>query len=634
MSKKSGAGKKLRALAEAAAAVAAESAPTAASRPAAFEPASFDPAGFEPAPFAPVVEPERAAAAAEPGPTDGPGPGSTDGLGPTDLPVPTDLPGLSGPEVPPAERPILLAPLSAPSLPRDPPPQDPDTALLTARLDRLDHVLAVVRDRSDPAIAASVADSVVTVRERLALGVDHTVVALVGGTGSGKSRLFNAIARLPFAQVGVLRPTTSKVSACVWGGQADSLLDWLEIASDHRLQRESALDGESEAALRGLVLLDLPDHDSIAPEHREVVDRLLPMVDLLVWVVDPQKYADDALHSGYLRRLVGHESAMLVLLNQIDTVPEDTVDVLRADVIHLLREDGLSGVPVEVSSARTGEGIATAREILATVVERHSVSAQRAVAEISDAASRLSTQLASYEPSGADLPVAAVVSGLADAVGLRAIAAAVAATVRTGGSTAPAFGAVQADTADLSRSRWLAHLGTGLPERWQLALGERIASSEEIRSSLAEHLAAVPLRVRHSRLGQVLTVLALVAGLGAVGALGWSMWTRSQVDTTGWMWPRLVIAGALALGALLLAVAARAGRAWSGRKRARAVDVAGRRELEALVEEHLAAPSRALLAEHREARIALGELSARYLSTGIPALEDSTADDVAPIRPA
>src|SRR5450759_4241188 len=485
MSKKSGAGKKLRALAEAAAAVAAESAPTAASRPAAFEPASFDPAAFEPAPFAPVVEPERAAAAAEPGPTDGPGPGSTDGLGPADLPVPTDLPGLSGPEVPPAERPILLAPLSAPSLPRDPPPQAPDTALLTARLDRLDHVLAVVRDRSDPVIAASVADSVVTVRERLALGVDHTVVALVGGTGSGKSSLFNAIARLPLAQVGVLRPTTSKVSACVWGGQADGLLDWLEIASDHRLQRESALDGESEAALRGLVLLDLPDHDSIAPEHREVVDRLLPMVDLLVWVVDPQKYADDALHSGYLRRLVGHESAMLVLLNQIDTVPEDTVDVLRADVIHLLREDGLSGVPVEVSSARTGEGIATAREILATVVERRSVSAQRAVAEISDAASRLSTQLASYEPSGADLPVAAVVSGLADAVGLRAIAAAVGAAVRTGGSTSPAFGAVQTDTADLSRSRWLAHVGTGLPERWQLVLGERIASSEEIRTSLA-----------------------------------------------------------------------------------------------------------------------------------------------------
>ena len=517
-----------------------------------------------------------------------------------------------------------------PSVPRLAPGSD--TALLAARLDRLDRVLGVVGKRSDPEIANSVAESVATVRERLSLGVDNTVVALVGGTGSGKSSVFNAVSRLQFAEVGVLRPTTSQVSACVWGTEADALLDWLAVSLDHRIQRESALDGEAEASLRGLVLLDLPDHDSIVPDHREVVDWLLPMVDLLVWVVDPQKYADDALHSGYLRRLVGHEAAMLVLLNQVDTVPADTIDVLRADVVHLLHEDGLSGVAVEVSSARTGEGIATIREILATVVERRSVSAQRAGAEISDAAALLSTQLASHEPSGADLPVAAVVVGLTDAVGLRAIAAAVGAAVRNGGSTAPAFGAVQADTVDLARSRWLAHVGTGLPERWQLALGERVASSEGIRDSLAVHLAAVPLRVGHSLLARVLTGLALVAGLGALGALGWSLWTRWQVDTTGWLWPRLAIAGALTLAALLLALAARVARAWAGRRRARAVESAGRRELEALVEEHLAAPSRAVLNEHRAARAALAALSIRQLSTGVPVLEESTADGMTPIR--
>ena len=536
-------------------------------------------------------------------------------------------------------QPEPLAPQSAPPTPPVPPmPSVPrlapgsDTALLAARLDRLDRVLGVVGKRSDPEIANSVAESVATVRERLSLGVDHTVVALVGGTGSGKSSVFNAVSRLQFAEVGVLRPTTSQVSACVWGTEADALLDWLAVSLDHRIQRESALDGEAEASLRGLVLLDLPDHDSIVPDHREVVDWLLPMVDLLVWVVDPQKYADDALHSGYLRRLVGHEAAMLVLLNQVDTVPEDTVDVLRADVVHLLHEDGLSGVAVEVSSARTGEGIATIREILATVVERRSVSAQRAGAEISDAAALLSTQLASHEPSGADLPVAAVVVGLTDAVGLRAITAAVGAAVRNGGSTAPAFGAVQADTVDLARSRWLAHVGTGLPERWQLALGERVASSEGIRDSLAVHLAAVPLRVGHSLLARVLTGLALVAGLGALGALGWSLWMRWQVDTTGWLWPRLAIAGALTLAALLLALAARVARAWAGRRRARAVESAGRRELEALVEEHLAAPSRAVLNEHRAARAALAALSIRQLSTGVPVLEESTADDMTPIR--
>ena len=43
-----------------------------------------------------------------------------------------------------------------------------------------------------------------------------------------------------------------------------------------------------------------------------------PMVDLLVWVVDPQKYADAALHERYLRPLAGHAAAMLVVLNQVD----------------------------------------------------------------------------------------------------------------------------------------------------------------------------------------------------------------------------------------------------------------------------------------------------------------------------
>ncbi len=110
------------------------------------------------------------------------------------------------------------------------------------------------------------------VRDRLALGVDHTVVALVGGTGSGKSTVFNALTGLDFAEVGVRRPTTSEVAACVWAHDATSLLDWLGVARDRRIERESELDGESQADLRGLVLLDLPDHDSIEAAHHAVVD--------------------------------------------------------------------------------------------------------------------------------------------------------------------------------------------------------------------------------------------------------------------------------------------------------------------------------------------------------------------------
>ena len=67
------------------------------------------------------------------------------------------------------------------------------------------------------------------------------------------------------------------------------------------------------------MLLDLPDFDSVEAAHRVEVDRLVAVVDLLVWVVDPQKYADGSLHEHYLRPLAPHREPMLVVLNQADT---------------------------------------------------------------------------------------------------------------------------------------------------------------------------------------------------------------------------------------------------------------------------------------------------------------------------
>ena len=252
------------------------------------------------------------------------------------------------------------------------------TRELTRRVEQVEEALHVGGERLDPAVAARIAVSVAQVRERLELGVDHTIVALLGGTGSGKSSLFNAVCGLEFADVGVKRPTTSAVSACVWGEGGEALLDWLGVDVDRRIERESLLDGETEVPLRGLVLLDLPDHDSIAPAHRVVVDRLVPMADLLVWVVDPQKYADDALHSGYLRHLVGHEASMVVVLNQVDTLGPDVRDELVVDLARLLVEDGLEGVAIRTASARTGEGVPELRDQLAAVVARRSVAAERA----------------------------------------------------------------------------------------------------------------------------------------------------------------------------------------------------------------------------------------------------------------
>ncbi len=135
-------------------------------------------------------------------------------------------------------------------------------------------------------------------------------MVLAGGTGSGKSSLFNALAGAQFSPSGVLRPVTRDPHACVWGMEgAGPLLDWLGIEPRHRYARSSALD-EGERALTGLLLVDLPDHDSILAGGSAEVTRLVAQADLMVWVLDPQKYADAAVHSRYLVPMAGHSSVI------------------------------------------------------------------------------------------------------------------------------------------------------------------------------------------------------------------------------------------------------------------------------------------------------------------------------------
>ena len=93
--------------------------------------------------------------------------------------------------------------------------------------------------------------------------------------------------------------------------------------------------------MRGVVLLDLPDHDSTEVSHHLEVDRLVQLADLMIWVLDPQKYADAAVHDRYLAPLATHRDVMLVMLNHVDTVPPDRLESMLADVRRLLDADGL-----------------------------------------------------------------------------------------------------------------------------------------------------------------------------------------------------------------------------------------------------------------------------------------------------
>jgi GTP-binding protein EngB required for normal cell division len=258
---------------------------------------------------------------------------------------------------------------------------------LVDHLRSLSEAVELCEGRVDPGALAEARRVVDQADRRLAISGSATVVALAGATGSGKSSLFNALSGTTLATVGVRRPTTAHAMASSWGEEsAEDLLDWLQIPRRHALESDPAM----AAALDGLVLLDLPDHDSTEVDHRMEVDRLVQLVDMLVWVVDPQKYADAAIHDRYLKPLAQHSDVMMIILNQVDKLSASQREQCLKDLRRLLSSEGLAKVPVMAVSAVTGEGIEGLRETLAKHVAEKHAAALRLAADVSVAAARLS----------------------------------------------------------------------------------------------------------------------------------------------------------------------------------------------------------------------------------------------------
>ncbi|MBM2616776.1 50S ribosome-binding GTPase [Actinoplanes sp. LDG1-06] len=309
-----------------------------------------------------------------------------------------------------------------------------DSERLVQRLEALSRFLRLVDPHLPDSDLVAAHTLVERAGNRLSLSRDHTVVALAGSTGSGKSSLFNALARLKLSPVGVRRPTTGVAHACVWGPlePANRLLDWVGVLPRHRFIRESALDGDDEASLRGLVLLDLPDFDSVERGHRLEVDRLLGLVDLIVWVVDPQKYGDRILHQAYLSQFRSHAAVTVVVLNQADRLSTQDTELVLGDLKRLLTDDGLGEAPVLATSAKQPGMLADLRGSLeSTVAERQAV-LRRVAGDLETVSEPLTAMIG--PPAAEDEVDRATVRQLTDALavsaGVGAVADATAAAYR------------------------------------------------------------------------------------------------------------------------------------------------------------------------------------------------------------
>ena len=277
------------------------------------------------------------------------------------------------------------------------------------------------------------AETLERLSQRRELSTEHTVIGFFGATGSGKSTLFNAIAGQNIALSAPTRPTTSTVQAAIWEAEgSEELLDWLGIdkrvyPQTQALAAEGEADGNNKAAggaaapnavtepapglfnrirravggrsemrtrTGGLILLDMPDFDSVTTTNRDLAARMMRYVDVLVWVVDPQKYADAVIHRDFMVPLAASGAQALCVLNQADKLAPAEVPAVLASLTRLLQAEGteahLLAAPIAVS-ARTGEGVDVLRDLLAQVAAAKSLSLQRTDAQLHATASQLRT---------------------------------------------------------------------------------------------------------------------------------------------------------------------------------------------------------------------------------------------------
>jgi GTP-binding protein EngB required for normal cell division len=515
------------------------------------------------------------------------------------------------------------------------------TRTLDERLAALAEAGRLAEGRLDPELVARLQDVTAKSGHRIGHGVELTVVALAGPTGAGKSLLFNALTGTDLASVGRRRPTTSVAQAAAWGDGADPLLDWLGIARRHRLESDG---------LGGLVLLDLPDFDSVALTHRLEVDRIIELADLVVWVVEPQKYADAALHEGYLRPLASHAAAMALVLNQADLLSAADVRAWRDDAQQLLDDNGLRALPLVLVSAHTGDGLEDLRRLLEERVAARTAAVVRLGADVNTAAAELAAACGRGRGGVRGEDRKRVVAALEEAAGVPGIVQAVNAAHRRRGalvagwpffrwirrlrpdplrrlrlpdSPAPAVRTSLPPPTDVQRAqiataaRTLAdHAANGLPSPWPtLVRTAATGNDERVADRLDRAVARADLHMARPRwwsvAGWLQRPLAAAVLLGLLWLLALAVLGYLRVDDIvpvpeigGVPVPTWLAAGGAAAG-IALALLARLVNGLSARRRSRQAGRSLRRRVEKVADELVIAPIEAELHAHSQLCAAL-----------------------------
>ena len=170
-------------------------------------------------------------------------------------------------------------------------------------------------------------------------------VVFLGGTGTGKSTLFNALCGAPLSETGVERPKTCGPILYAPKGcpvEEDFPLPGTELckatceaaglkAATGSAGRLMILE-HTRNELSHLALVDTPDLDSVEIENRQIAEDLFLLSDAVIFVTSQEKYADEVPHQFLLRILQGQRPFFLLFNKAEETAtPEEFLSTIKGE---------------------------------------------------------------------------------------------------------------------------------------------------------------------------------------------------------------------------------------------------------------------------------------------------------------
>ncbi|KPA09599.1 ABC transporter [Candidatus Magnetomorum sp. HK-1] len=152
------------------------------------------------------------------------------------------------------------------------------------------------------------------------------IVVLLGGTGTGKSTLFNALIENNISAESVKRPTTGGGIAYVHSDDIALFSEGFPFATEILSSDHKPLSGHSQkltlishenSSLLSPIFVDSPDVDSLCLENKYHAQKLFLLADLILFVTSCEKYADQE-PLEILKQAKKEGKQLLIVLNKND----------------------------------------------------------------------------------------------------------------------------------------------------------------------------------------------------------------------------------------------------------------------------------------------------------------------------